>query len=114
MGVNLTEELDIIEKLLKVSIDDVDNGINNNQIETIKDLVVSELSTGDLIDVLIGIQMQRVSLGFKNELEVKQLDSYSESAVENLIQLLTLKGDNECNMFDGDAAIEINPFNFNP
>lgn len=111
----MTEELDIIEKLLKVNIDDKDNGIYNAQIETIKDLVVSELSTGNLIDVLIGIQMQRVSLGFKDELENKQLNKYSEAAVENLIQLLTLKGDNECEVFDGDnAAIEINPFNFNP
>ena len=110
----MTEELDIIEKLLKLNIDDVDNGIYNAQIETIKDLVVSELSTGDLIDVLIGIQMQRVSLGFKKELEHKKLNNSSESAVENLIQLLTLKGDNECEVFDGDAAIEINPFNFNP
>lgn len=110
----MTEELDIIEKLLKLNIDDVDNGIYNAQIETIKDLVVSELSTGDLIDVLIGIQMQRVSLGFKKELENKKLNNSSESAVENLIQLLTLKGDNECEVFDGDAAIEINPFNFNP
>ena len=110
----MTEELDIIEKLLKVNINDVDNGIDNTQIETIKDLVVSELSTGDLIDVLIGIQMQRVSLGFKNELKDQQLDSYSEAAVENLIQLLTLKGDNECNVFDGEGAIEINPFNFTP
>lgn len=110
----MTEELDIIEKLLKVNIEDEDNGIYNTQIETIKDLVVSELSTGDLVDVLIGIQMQRVSLGFKNELENKKLNKHSEGAVENLIQLLTLKGDNECEVFDGDAAIEINPFNFNP
>lgn len=110
----MTEELDIIEKLLKVNIEDEDNGIYNTQIETIKDLVVSELSTGDLVDVLIGIQMQRVSLGFKNELENKKLNKHSEEAVENLIQLLTLKGDNECEVFDGDAAIEINPFNFNP
>ena len=110
----MTEELDIIEKLLKLNIDDVDNGIYNAQIETIKDLVVSELSTGDLIDVLIGIQMQRVSLGFKKELGNKKLNSSSESAVENLIQLLTLKGDNECEVFDGEGAIEINPFNFNP
>lgn len=110
----MTEELDIIEKLLKLNIDDVDNGIYNAQIETIKDLVVSELSTGDLIDVLIGIQMQRVSLGFKKELEHEKLNNSSESAVENLIQLLTLKGDNECEVFDGEGAIEINPFNFNP
>lgn len=110
----MTEELDIIEKLLKVNINDVDTGIHNSQIETIKDLVVSELSTGDLIDVLIGIQMQRVSLGFKNELENGQLNSHSETSVENLIQLLKLKGDNECEVIDGDAAIEINPFNFNP
>ena len=40
---------------MNTKIDDVDNGINNAQIETIKDLVVSELSTGDLIDVLIGV-----------------------------------------------------------
>jgi hypothetical protein len=110
----LTEELDIIEKLLKVNINDIDTGIHNSQIETIKDLVVSELSTGDLIDVLIGIQMQRVSLGFKNELENGKLNNNSEASVENLIQLLTLKGDNECNALEGDAAIEINPFNFNP
>jgi len=110
----LTEELDIIEKILKVNIDDVDNGIYNAQIEIIKDLVVSELSTGDLIDVVIGIQMQRVSLGFKKELVNEKLNKESESAVENLIQLLTLKGDNESGLFDNDAAIEINPFNFNP
>lgn len=110
----MTEELDIIEKLLKVNINEVDTGINNSQIETIKDLVVSELSTGDLIDVLIGIQMQRVSLGFKNELENGQLNNHSEASVENLIQLLTLKGDNECDATDGDATIGINPFNFTP
>lgn len=110
----MTEELDIIEKLLKANIDNIDNGINNSQIETIKDLVVSELSTGDLIDVLIGLQIQRLSIGFKKELEHKKLNSNSEAAVENLIQLLTLKGDNECEVFDGDGAIEINPFNFNP
>jgi len=110
----LTDELEIIENLLKVNINDVDSGIFDSQIETINDLVVSDLSTGDLIDVLIGIQMQRVSLGFKNELENKKLDNSCESAVENLIQLLNLKGDNECESFDGDASIEINPFNFNP
>lgn len=110
----MTDELEIIEKLLKVSIDDKDNGIFNSQIETINDLVVSDLSTGDLIDVLIGIQIQRVSLGFKNELDNKKLDKSCESAVENLIQLLNLKGDNECEVFDGDASIEINPFNIHP
>ncbi|MEA4956665.1 hypothetical protein SDC9_21509 [bioreactor metagenome] len=110
----MTDELEIIEKLLKVNIDDKDNGIFNSQIETINDLVVSDLSTGDLIDVLIGIQIQRVSLGFKNELENKKLNNSCESAVENLIQLLNLKGDTECDVFNGDASIEINPFNINP
>ncbi|MCL2686961.1 MAG: hypothetical protein FWE58_00295 [Methanobrevibacter sp.] len=107
----MTEELEIIEKLLKLNIEDNDNGIYNSQIETIKDLVVSGLSTGDLINVLIGIQMQRLSLGFKKELDNKKLNNSSEAAVENLIQLLTLKESNECDLFDGDQTIEINPFN---
>lgn len=107
----MTEELEIIEKLLKLNIEDNDNGIYNSQIETIKDLVVSGLSTGDLINVAIGVQMQRLSLGFKKELDNEKLDSSAEAAVENLIQLLTLKESNECELFDGDSAIEINPFN---
>lgn len=104
----MSEEPEIIEKLLKVGNES--EGFSDGQIEAINELVLSGLLSSELIDVLIGIQFQRVSFGTRKELEDGKLNENTESAVENLTQLLMMKCDNENDGID-DEAIEIGHIN---
>ncbi|MDR0900764.1 MAG: hypothetical protein LBM26_03800 [Methanobrevibacter sp.] len=106
----MSEEPEIIEKLLKVGNESESKGLSDGQIEAINELVLSGLLSSELVDVLIGIQFQRVSLGTKKELEDGKLNENTESAVENLTQLLMMKFDNENQGLD-EEAIEIGHFN---